>query len=110
MPSSTKLTRNLVEVAMGRLPADLVIRRGRWVSVQSGEIVKNTDIAIKDGHIAYVGPDAKHTIGKGTRVIEARDRYLVPGLLDAHMHVESGMITATEFVRTAAPPGAPGPG
>ncbi len=108
MHTTTRQVRNLVEVAMGRLPADLVIRKGRWVSVQSGEIVKATDIAIKDGRIAYVGPDAKHTIGKGTRVIEARDRYLVPGLLDGHMHVESGMVTVTEFVRAVAPRGTTG--
>ena len=38
MPSSTKLTRALVDTAMGRIPADLVIRNGQWVSVQSGEI------------------------------------------------------------------------
>ena len=108
MTGSTRETRNLVDTAMGRTPADLVIRRGRWVSVQSGEVVKNTDIAIKDGRIAYVGPDARHTIGKNTRIIEARDRYLVPGLLDGHMHVESGMLTVTEFVRAVAPRGTTG--
>ena len=99
MPSSTKLTRALVDVAMGRSPADLVIRNGHWVSVQSGEIIPDTDIAIKDGHIAYVGEDAGHTIGKKTKVIDAKGCYLVPGLLDGHMHVESGMVTVTEFVR-----------
>ncbi|MDP2776552.1 MAG: adenine deaminase, partial [Anaerolineales bacterium] len=93
MSVSTKLTRNLVEVAMGRLPADLVIRGGKWVSVQSGEIIPDTDIAIVAGHIAYVGPDASHAIGKKTQVIEAIGRFLVPGLLDAHMHVVSGMVT-----------------
>ncbi|MEW6404546.1 MAG: adenine deaminase [Chloroflexota bacterium] len=108
MPSSTKLTRNLVEVAMGRMPADLVIRKGRWVCVQSGEIVPETDIAIKDGRVAYVGPDGKHAIGKGTKVIEAKGRYLVPGLLDGHMHVESGMVTVTEFVRAVGPRGTTG--
>ncbi len=108
MPSSTKLTRNLVETAMGRMPADLVIRKGKWVCVQSGEIVPDTDIAIKDGHVAYVGPDAKHAIGKGTKVIEAKGRYLVPGLLDGHMHVESGMVTVTEFVRAVGPRGTTG--
>ena len=40
------VTRNLVDVAMGRKPADLVIRNGRWVCVQSGEIIPKTDIAI----------------------------------------------------------------
>src|SRR5574341_1341039 len=106
--SSTTLRKNLVDVAMGRKPADLVVRNGQWVSVQSGEIIPETDIAVKDGHIAFVGPDAKHTIGKGTKVIDAGGRYLVPGLLDAHMHVESGMVTVTEFVRAVAPHGTTG--
>jgi adenine deaminase len=108
MPSSTKLSRALVDTAMGRLPADLVIRGGQWVSVQSGEIIPNTDIAVKDGHIAFVGPDAGHTVGKKTKVIEANGRYLVPGLLDGHMHVESGMVTVTEFVRAVAVRGTTG--
>ena len=108
MPSSTKLTRALVDTAMGRVPADLVIRDGQWVSVQSGEIVAKTDIAVKDGRVAYVGNDASHAIGKKTKVIEANGRYLVPGLLDAHMHVESGMVTVTEFVRAVAVRGTTG--
>ena len=108
MPSSTKLTHSLVDVAMGRKPADLVIQNGKWVSVQSGEIIPGTDIAIKDGHIAYVGEDARHAIGKKTKVIDAKGRYLVPGLLDGHMHVESGMVTVTEFVRAVAVRGTTG--
>ncbi|MFN8387887.1 MAG: adenine deaminase [Anaerolineales bacterium] len=108
MPSSTKLTRALVDTAMGRVPADLVIRNGQWVSVQSGEIVPKTDIAVKDGRVAYVGNDASHAIGKKTKVIEANGRYLVPGLLDGHMHVESGMVTVTEFVRAVAVRGTTG--
>jgi adenine deaminase len=108
MPSSTKLTRSLVDTAMGRIPADLVIRNGQWVSVQSGEIIPKTDVAVKDGHVAYVGEDASHTIGKKTKVIEANGRYLVPGLLDGHMHVESGMVTVTEFVRAVAVRGTTG--
>jgi len=108
MPSSLKLTHALVDVAMGRAPADLVILNGKWVAVQSGEIIPGSDIAIKDGHIAYVGEDAHHTIGKKTKVIDAKGRYLVPGLLDGHMHVESGMVTVTEFVRAVAVRGTTG--
>lgn len=108
MTSSTKLTRTLVDVAMGRSPADLVIRGGKWVSVQSGEIIPNTDVAMVQGRIAFVGRDAGHTIGKKTKVIEAKGKYLVPGLLDAHMHVESGMVTVTEFVRAVAVRGTTG--
>lgn len=108
MPSSSKLTRALVDTAMGRVPADTVILNGQWVCVQSGEILPGTDIAVKDGHIAYVGGDAHHTIGKKTKVIDAAGRYLVPGLLDGHMHVESGMVTVTEFVRAVAVRGTTG--
>ncbi|MCZ2127030.1 MAG: adenine deaminase [Anaerolineales bacterium] len=108
MTSSTKLTRALIDVAMGRAPADLVIKGGKWVSVQSGEIIPNTDVAIVQGRIAFVGADASHAIGESTQIIEARGRYLTPGLLDAHMHVESGMVTVTEFVRAVAVRGTTG--
>jgi adenine deaminase len=103
-----KTSRRLADVAMGRQPADLVIRGGQWVCVQSGEIIADTDIAISGERIAYVGSDAAHTIGSETRIIEADGDYLVPGLLDGHMHVESGMLTVTEFVRAVAPRGTTG--
>ncbi len=100
--------RELVDCAMGRVPADIVIRNGKWVCVQTGEIIPHTDIAIRKGRIAYVGEDASHTIGTATKVIDAQEKYLVPGLLDGHMHVESGMVTVTEFVRAAMPHGTTG--
>ena len=108
MSSSTKLTTALVDVAMGRDHADLVVKNGKWVSVQSGEIVPNIDIAVVQGRIAYVGRDASRTIGKKTKVIDAKGKYLVPGLMDGHMHVESGMVTVTEFVRAVAVRGTTG--
>lgn len=104
----SQISRSLVNVAMGREPADLVIRGGRWVCVQSGEIIPNTDIAIKGERIAYVGPNADHTIGENTQSIEAEGLYLMPGLLDAHMHIESGMLTVTEFTRAVIPHGTTG--
>ncbi|MGB2963086.1 MAG: adenine deaminase [Anaerolineales bacterium] len=101
-------TRGLVDVAMGREKADLVIRNGKWVCVQSGEIIPGTDIAVSKDRIAYVGEDASHTIGESTQIIEAEEKYLVPGLLDGHLHIESGMVTITEFVRAVAPRGTTG--
>jgi len=95
----------LVGTAMGRSKADTVIRNGRWVNVHSGEIIPGTDIAIAAGRFAYVGPDAAHTIGPGTQVIDAEGRYMLPGLCDGHMHVESGMVTVTEFARAVIPHG-----
>lgn len=107
MPISER-TRLLVDCAMGRKPADLVIRNGQWVCVQTGEIIPHTDIAVISGRIAYVGEDATYTIGEQTTVVDAAGRFMVPGLLDAHMHVESGMLTVTEFVRTVIPHGTTG--
>ncbi len=95
----------LVDVAMGRKPADLVIKGGQWVNVYSGEIVPDTDLAISGGRFAYCGADASHCIGPDTVVVEANGRFLVPGLCDAHMHVESGMVTVTEFCRAVIPHG-----
>ena len=95
----------LVDVATGRKPADLVVRNGRWVNVHSGEVVPGTDIAVSGGRFAWCGPDASHAIGEKTEVVDAGGRYLVPGLCDAHMHVESGMVTVTEFCRAVIPHG-----
>ncbi len=100
-----KDTRALVHCAMGRQPADRVIRDGIWVCVQSGEMIPHSDIAILGHRIAYVGPDAGHCVGEKTSIIEAEGRYLMPGLLDAHMHVESGMLTVTQFSRAVIPHG-----
>lgn len=95
----------LVAVAAGRAPADTVIRGGIWVNVQTRETLENHDIAIADGRFAYCGPDASHCIGPDTQVIEAQGRYMIPGLCDAHMHVESGMLTPAEFARAVIPHG-----
>ncbi len=95
----------LVDVAMGRKMADTVIRNARWVNVHSGEIIPKTDVAISEGRFAYVGPDASHAIGPDTMIIDADNRYMLPGLCDAHMHVESGMVTVTEFTRAVLPHG-----
>ncbi|GAA6165683.1 adenine deaminase [Pelagimonas sp. KU-00592-HH] len=95
----------LVAVAAGRAPADTVIRNGRWVNVHTREILPDHDIAIAEGRIAYVGPDADHCIGPETEIIEADDRYMIPGLCDAHMHIESGMLTPAEFARAVIPHG-----
>ena len=105
LPSWNESAARLIDVAMGRTPAELVVRGGRWVNVYSGEIIDATDIAVVAGRIAFVGPDASHAIGSDTRVIEADGRYMLPGLCDGHMHVESGMVTVTEFARAVIPHG-----
>jgi adenine deaminase len=95
----------LIGVAAGREPADMVVRGGIWVNVHSRELIPGADLAIAEGRFACCGPDASAMIGPATQVIDAGGRFLVPGLCDGHMHVESGMLTVTEFVRAVAPHG-----
>ena len=95
----------LIAVAAGRAPADTVIRQGIWVNVHSRECLPGHDVAIVAGRIAFVGPDASHCVGPDTRIIEANGRYMIPGLCDAHMHIESGMLTPAEFARAVIPHG-----
>jgi adenine deaminase len=103
-----EVANQLVDTAMGRTYADMVIRKGKWVNVHTREIIPDTDIAVVAGRIAYCGPDASYCIGPSTQVIETQGRYIVPGLLDAHMHVESSMLTVTEYVRAVIPHGTTG--
>lgn len=98
-------TRELADVAAGRTKADLLIRNGRWVNVHTGEIIAGTDVAVKSARIAFISSDAGRAVGPDTCVFDAAGRFLLPGLCDAHMHVESGMLTVTEFCRAVMPHG-----
>ena len=98
------VTRLLVNTAMGRSKADLVIRNGSLVSTNSGEIIENQGIAIKNDRIALVG-NVENTIGSDTQVIDAHRKWVAPGFIDGHVHVESAMVTGTEFARAVIPHG-----
>ncbi len=96
---------DLIAVAAGRAPADTVITGGQLVNVQTREILDGWQVAITKGRFAYVGPDASHCIGPATEVIDAKGRYLIPGLCDGHMHIESGQLTPAEFAAAVIPHG-----
>ena len=83
----------------------MLIRQGTWVNVHTREVLPNHDIAIIHGRIACVVPDATHSTGPDTQIIEANGRYMIPGLCDGHMHIESGMLTPAEFARAVIPHG-----
>jgi adenine deaminase len=104
-PSWPDVAAVLVNVAAGRAPADMIITGGIWVNVHTREALPDHDIAIVRGRIAFVGPDASHCRGDATEIIEANGRYMIPGLCDGHMHIESGMLTPAEFARAVIPHG-----
>ncbi|MEL7167103.1 MAG: adenine deaminase [Pseudomonadota bacterium] len=104
-PSWPDTAAALVNVAAGRAPADLVIKGGIWVNVHTREALPDHDIAIKNGRIACVVPDASACVGPETEVIDTAGRYMIPGLCDGHMHIESGMLTPAEFAAAVIPHG-----
>ncbi|MDI3270673.1 MAG: adenosine deaminase, partial [Bacillota bacterium] len=98
----------LAAVARGDLPATLVIQNARLLNVLSEEILAGMSVAVSQDRIAYVGPDPSPMIGPETLVLDAQGRYLAPGLLDGHCHVESSQITVTQFARALLPRGVTG--
>ncbi len=85
-------------VARGDEPADLVIRGGRVFSVFTREWLE-TDVAIADGYVAGLGEY------EGAETLDASRRYVVPGFVDAHMHLESSKLLVDEFARLVLPLG-----
>ncbi len=89
---------HLIAVARGDQPADLLLRNGRIVNVYSGEILDG-DIAVADGHIAGFGAREAHA------VVDLQGRFVAPGYVDAHVHIESAMASPQEFARAVLPHG-----
>src|SRR3954451_24541703 len=85
-------------VARGDEPAELVVRGGRVFSVFTREWLEN-DVAGVDGFVAGVGDY------EGAEVLDASGRYVVPGFVDAHMHLESSKLLVDEFARLVLPLG-----
>ena len=87
-----------IDIAAGRVPADLVIKNAKVIDVYSGTIIEG-DIAISDDTIAGVGNYDGH------RIIDANGRYAAPGFIDSHIHIESSYLTPEEFGRLVVPCG-----
>jgi len=107
VPRRTRLadvTRTLVDTAMGRVKADLVVQNASLVNVNSGEVLEKQCIATKGDRIATFG-DVEHTIGPDTEIVDAKGKWVVPGFIDGHVHVESAMVTGTEFAKAVLPRG-----
>ncbi len=102
--AQTHLRQHLIRVALGRAPADLVIRGGRLVNVYTGEILDNPDIAVSGERIALVG-DASSCIGSDTQIVDVEGAYLTPGFVDAHYHIESSRLAPWRHAQVTLPRG-----
>ena len=84
---------HLIDVAAGREPADLVFRGGKYVNVFTNTI-DEVDVAVADDRIAGIGSY------EGREVVDLGGQILCPGFIDAHVHIESSMLSVPEFART----------
>ncbi len=77
--------RRLIDVGLGREPADVIVSGGQIVSVHTNELLR-ADVAIASGRIAAVGELLQSTRGPKTRVVDASGMFVSPGLIDGHLH------------------------
>ena len=96
----------LIRTALGQEKPDLRIKRANLVNVLSQEILENVDVLVKNGSIAAFGK--KLEIFGRPQTINAAGKYLVPGFLDGHVHIESSTATLTQFSRAVLPCGTTG--
>jgi adenine deaminase len=87
-----------IAVASKKVPADLVIKNGRIIDIFNLEVIYG-DVAIVDGVFAGIGQF------EGKQIIDAENRYVCPGFIDGHVHIESSMITPSEFAKVVLPHG-----
>ena len=90
---------DLLAVARGDAPADLLLRGGRVCNVFTGTI-ESADVAVFDGRIAGVGPGYD-----ANEVLDLDGAYLAPGLIDAHVHIESSLCVPAHFASAVLPRG-----
>ena len=92
-----------IEAARGDAPADVVLKNGVVVDVFTRTLVNDVDVALFGGRIAGVGAGYE-----GRETVDLGGLFVAPGLIDAHMHVESTMMPPSEFVRVSTPHGTTG--
>jgi adenine deaminase len=95
--------KEMIRAGRGIIPADTVVKGGNLVNVMTSEIYP-ADVAIYKDMIAAVG-DVSDYIGPDTKIIDAEGKYLVPGLIDGHIHSECSKLSITSFAKAVVPCG-----
>ena len=103
MKQTVSNLKQLIRAGRGIVPAHTVIRYGKLVNVMTSEVY-DADVAIYEDTIVAVG-DVSDYIGEETKIIDASDRYLVPGLIDGHIHSECSKLSITSFAKAVVPCG-----
>ena len=103
MERTVENLKEMIRAGRGKIPAHKVIRGGQLVNVMSSEVYP-ADIAVYNDMIAAVG-DVEDYIGPDTEIIDAKGRYLVPGMIDGHIHSECSKLSITSYAKAVVPRG-----
>ncbi|WP_419175597.1 adenine deaminase [Desulfosediminicola sp.] len=103
MQMSKDRLKHRIRAGRGLVPADRVVQGGNLVNVMSSEVYP-ADVAIHDDIIVAIG-DVQDYIGPETEIIDATGKYLVPGLIDGHLHSECSKLSITSFAKAVVPCG-----
>ncbi len=90
---------HIMDVAQGKAPADLIIRYARVVNVFTKQI-EEMEVAIAEDTIAWVGKPNPEKPRQALAIYDAAGKFLIPGLIDAHCHIEMSFMSAIPFART----------
>ena len=97
--------KELIKAALGLVKCDLAIKNAQLLNVFTGEVYPAT-VFVYDGAIAHVEyRNLEEGLDKVKNVVDAEGKYLIPGLIDAHMHIESSMLTPRNFAKVSIPSG-----
>jgi len=100
----TRDVAKIMDVALGKANADLVVIHANLLNVYTGELIQDQSIRILDKWIAYVGPDSEGAIGSDTIVLDAAGQTVIPGLIDGHTHL-AWMCPIHEYLEYIIPGG-----
>ncbi|QQZ08741.1 adenine deaminase C-terminal domain-containing protein [Heyndrickxia vini] len=101
MKMTAALLKEYIQAGGAKIPSEKVIQNGQLVNVMTSEVYP-ADVAIYKGKIVAVG-DVTDYIGEDTQRIDAKGKYLVPGLIDGHIHIECSKMSMTSFTKAVIP-------
>lgn len=103
MEKTVENLKKLIRAGRGITPATTVISGAQLVNVMSSEIY-SAGVAIYEDTIVAIG-DVDDYIGKDTKIIDAKNKYIVPGLIDGHIHSECSKLSITSYAKAVVPHG-----
>ena len=89
-----------IDCALGKIPCEWQLKNARLVDVYAGRIVEKADIFIDSGKVVDAGVNYK---ARALRTVDLEGAFVAPGFIDAHVHIESSMLSPVQFARLIVP-------